>query len=133
MDNRVRSIRMCSCTALAALGLLCGASSAMAQTTATLTGSIEDTSGGVLPGAQLTLRQPDTGLVRTMVSDRDGRFVFAVLPAGTYDLRAELSGFRTVVRRGLALTVAATASVTLVMTVLAWWSLLSLVPITFLP
>ncbi len=117
MDNRVRSIRMCSCTALAALGLLCGASSAMAQTTATLTGSIEDTSGGVLPGAQLTLRQPDTGLVRTMVSDRDGRFVFAVLPAGTYDLRAELSGFRTVVRRGLALTVAATASVTLVMTV----------------
>ena len=117
MDNRVRSIRTCSGAALAALGLLVGASSAMAQTTATLTGIIEDTSGGVLPGAQLTLRQPDTGLARMMVSGRDGRFVFAVLPAGTYDLRAELSGFRTVVRQGLQLTVAATASVTLVMTV----------------
>ena len=48
----------------------------------------------MLPGVALTLTQPSTGLTRTTVSGRDGRFVLAVLPAGAYELRAELSGFR---------------------------------------
>ena len=49
---------------------------------------------------QLTLTQPDTGLTRTAVTGTDGRFVFAGLPAGAYELRAELSGFGTQVRHG---------------------------------
>ena len=63
-----------------------------AQTSATLTGQVADSSQAVLPGVALTLTQPSTGLTRTAVSGRDGRFVLAVLPAGAYELRAELAG-----------------------------------------
>src|SRR5204862_6659011 len=70
----------------------------------------------VLPGVALTLTQSNTGLTRTAVSGRDGRFVLAVLPAGTYELRAELSGFRTTVQT-VQVTVGETLSITLVMAV----------------
>jgi hypothetical protein len=86
-----------------------------AQTAATLTGTIADASGGALPGVHLSLRNAGTGLIRTATSGTDGRFVFAGIPAGTYELRAELSGFRTVVRQGLAVSVAQSLSVPLVM------------------
>ena len=118
MDQWLRSMLIRGVAAAAAIVLISGAgSSAIAQTAATLTGVVEDPSGGVLPGVQLTLRQEETGLTRVAVSGRDGRFVFTVLPAGVYDLRAELSGFQTIVRQGLPVTVAATVNVPLVMTV----------------
>ena len=105
-------------TVLAAfLGLTLGTRLASAQTAATLTGTIADASGGALPGVQLSLRNAGTGLIRTATSGTDGRFVFAGIPAGTYELRAELSGFRTVVRQGLAVSVAQSLSVPLVMEV----------------
>jgi hypothetical protein len=85
--------------------LVLTASSAIAQTTATLNGSFLDTSGQVLPGVQVTLRQPSTGLVRSTVTDTNGRFVLAVLPSGVYELRAELSGFRAVSRADITITV----------------------------
>ena len=118
MDQWLRSVWTRGIAAAVAIVLISGAgSSAIGQTAATLSGVVEDPSGGVLPGVQLTLRQEETGLTRVAVSGRDGRYVFAVLPAGVYDLRAELSGFQTLVRQGLAVTVAATVNVPLVMTV----------------
>ena len=57
--------------------LLVAASPAAAQTAATITGIVGDTSGGVLPGARITLRQAATGLTRTVTTPADGRFVFA--------------------------------------------------------
>src|SRR5687768_10914150 len=106
-------------TTVLALLLVIGVSArpSAAQTAANLTGSIVDSSGGALPGVQLTLRNAGTGLVRTATTGADGRFVFAGIPAGAYELRAELSGFRTVVRQGLAVTVAQTLSLPLVMEV----------------
>ncbi|HET7697559.1 MAG TPA: carboxypeptidase regulatory-like domain-containing protein [Vicinamibacterales bacterium] len=94
-----------------------GAAPALAQTSATLTGTITDTSGGALPGVALTLRNTGTGLTRAATSTPEGRFVFAGIPAGAYDLRAELSGFRPVVRQGLTVTVAQSLTVPLVMEV----------------
>jgi hypothetical protein len=79
-----------------------------AQTTATITGSITDTSGGALPGVHLTLEHVATGLVRTLVTGPDGRFVFAGIPVDGYSLRAELTGFRPLIRQGLELTVGQT-------------------------
>ena len=90
---------------------------AAAQTSANLTGTVVDTSGGALPGVALSLRNTGTGLTRAATSTPDGRFVFAGIPAGTYDLRAELSGFRPAVRRGLAVSVAQSLTVPLVMEV----------------
>ncbi|MQA31875.1 MAG: TonB-dependent receptor plug domain-containing protein [Luteitalea sp.] len=92
-----------------------GPATAHAQTTATMTGTISDASGAALPGVRLTLRHTATGLTRTLVTGNDGRFVFAGAPVGDYELRAELSGFRTVVRQGLQLTVGETVSLPLAM------------------
>jgi hypothetical protein len=95
--------------AILTLALLSATSASLqAQTAATLTGSLLDRSGGVLAGAQLTLRETATGLTRTSLTADDGRFVIAGLAAGEYELRAERSGFRPVVRQGLVLTVGET-------------------------
>jgi Carboxypeptidase regulatory-like domain len=67
---------------------------ARAQTSATLTGTIVDTSGGVLPDARIAVRQVETGLTRQAVTGVDGRFVFAAMPVGEYDVQVERSGFR---------------------------------------
>jgi hypothetical protein len=90
---------------------------ALAQTTATITGTISDTSGGALPGVQLTLEQTQTGLVRTLTTGSDGRFVFPGLPVGEYALRAELQGFRPLLRQGLIITVGQVITVPLEMAV----------------
>jgi hypothetical protein len=98
--------------------LLSGAAApGFAQTAATLTGTVVDSSGGALPGVALTLRNTGTGLTRAATSTPDGRFVFAGIPAGTYDLRADLSGFRSIVRQALSVTVAQSLTVPLVLDV----------------
>jgi hypothetical protein len=95
--------------------LLLGASPAAAQTSATLAGRVEDTNGHVLPGVTVTATHVDTSAVRTLVTDAGGRFTFSGLPAGEYRLRAEIAGFRPLVRTGVRLTVAQEASITLAM------------------
>ena len=70
------------------------ATSAMAQTTTgVISGIITDAQGGVLPGVTVTARNVDTGVSRTVVTEGDGRFRFAALQPGPYELKAELSGF----------------------------------------
>ncbi len=70
-------------------------------TTATLRGVVLDASGAVLPGTTITLRNRDTGFTRSTVTDGTGGYVLPYVPAGTYELAAELSGFKTLVRQGL--------------------------------
>ena len=78
---------------------------AAAQTTATLSGSIVDSSGALLPGVLITVRQLTTGFTRTATTAADGRFVVAGISAGPYELRAELSGFRPAMRADIVVTV----------------------------
>jgi len=78
---------------------------AAAQTSGTLTGRAVDTSGGVLPGVTIAARHLERGVERATVTGPDGRYVMAALPVGAYDVRAELAGFKAVVRQGVALTV----------------------------
>jgi hypothetical protein len=87
------------------------------QTTATLAGHIFDPSGGALPGTVVTVRQVETGLQRSVTADAQGRYSLAALPPGTYEIRAELSGFRPLLRRGVTLTIGEAAVVDLKMTV----------------
>ena len=95
--------------------LLLAPATARAQTSGTITGIVADASGGALPGVQLTLRNVATGLTRASGTGVQGRFVFAGIPAGEYELRADLSGFRPLIRQRLAVSVAQTLSVALVM------------------
>ena len=64
-----------------------------AQTGASVIGTVTDTEGGVLPGVTMTLRNIDTGVVRTIVTEGDGVYRFAGLAPGRYDLKSELVGF----------------------------------------
>jgi hypothetical protein len=81
---------------------------AAAQTSASISGTVQDTNGGVLPGVTITVRNLQTELIRTDVTGPEGRFVVAGLPPGEYQLRAELSGFRPYVRRDVHLTIGQT-------------------------
>ena len=77
-----------------AMSLLTGSLAAQAVT-GTLLGTITDTSGAVMPGASVTLKNVNTGLTRTLVTDAAGEYTAPSLPTGKYTVVAELSGFKT--------------------------------------
>jgi hypothetical protein len=89
---------------LAVLIVVVPARAAWGQTTGTITGVLSDSSGGVLPGVTVVARHLETDLARVTVSAGDGNFVFATLPAGPYELRAELRGFKPLTVTGITLT-----------------------------
>jgi hypothetical protein len=84
-----------------------------AQTVATLVGRTVDANGDDLPGVRVTATNTETGAARTTTSDDTGRFTIAGLPVGDYTVRAELNGFRPLVRSGVRLNVAQQAAVVL--------------------
>ena len=63
------------------------------QGTGTISGTIQDESGGVLPGVTVTVTNTGTGGAQTGVSNPQGRYEIRNLPAGRYDVRGDLPGF----------------------------------------
>src|SRR5437899_9858075 len=78
------------------------ASPALAQT-GQINGVIADNTGGVVPGATVKAVEVATGLSRDTVTGVDGRYTFTALRPTTYDITAELTGFRTSQRKGVLL------------------------------
>ncbi|MBI1872617.1 MAG: TonB-dependent receptor [Acidobacteria bacterium] len=78
------------------------ASPALAQT-GQINGAITDNSGAVVPGATVKAVEAATGLSRDTVTGVDGRYIFTSLRPTTYDITAELPGFRTSQRKGVLL------------------------------
>ena len=74
------------------------------QNTATLTGTVRDTSGAAIPGVSVTLENVSRGVTRTSTADSNGFFSFDFVIVGTYTLTASQSGFANTVRSGLDLT-----------------------------
>ena len=73
-----------------------------AQTTsASISGSVQDSQGGVLPGVTVTMTSRTQGNVLTAVTDNGGRFVFPIVRPDTYTLQATLPGFKTAERTNL--------------------------------
>ena len=90
MDTRM--YRLALAMSLAVLLLPAGA---RAQTsTGKIVGVVQDTSGGVLPGVSIVVRNVGTGAARDTVSDDRGQFEISNLAPGRYQLEAELQGFR---------------------------------------
>jgi hypothetical protein len=86
--------------------LMCLAFPAGAQEiTAQLQGVVADASGGVLPGATVTIRRVETGRTVEVVSNTEGRYIAAGLEPGTYEVTFALSGFQPVTVRGVKLSV----------------------------
>src|SRR5437588_6235244 len=90
--------RPCAAIALV-LALAPAAAFGQRATTGTVTGKIADSSGAVLPGVTVLLKSPEALGEVTAVSDAQGIYRVANLPPATYDVRAELSGFQSVVRQ----------------------------------
>ena len=82
-----------------------------------LTGIVTDAQGGVVPGVEVTVTNQATGTTRTVISDDVGRYTFAQLSPGTYEIRAELTGFQTTVVSDVALRVNSSAREDLVLQV----------------
>jgi hypothetical protein len=80
-------------------------------TTSTLSGVAVDTSGAVLPGADVTIRHAATGFTQSAVTNAEGAFSFPGLNIGTYSVTVKLSGFKTFVSNDVVLTSGAGASV----------------------
>jgi carboxypeptidase family protein len=70
-----------------------------------VSGVVRDSSGGVLPGVEVTITKTDTGSVRTVFTGADGAYVFPNLPVGPYKLKVVLQGFNTYVQEGIVLQV----------------------------
>src|SRR5262245_18729104 len=84
--------------------LLCSSNYVDAQvTTATLIGLVRDNSAAVIPGASVLATHEGTGVSRDGVTDANGEFVFSALPSGSYTVRIELTGFKTLQNRGMQL------------------------------
>lgn len=104
--------------AVLAVAILAVAPAALAQsqaTTGVIEGTVVDQEGDALPGAVVTLENVLTDFRRTLVSDARGRFRGVLLPLGDYDVRVELEGFTTVVRKGVELGVGSTVNLTIEM------------------
>src|SRR5437868_13579949 len=69
-----------------------------AQTLGTITGEVKDASGAVVPGVTVTTLNKATNAVRTTTSNAAGLFEFPALQPGTYTVKSELEGFKTVSR-----------------------------------
>ena len=71
-------------------------------------GTITDSSGAVLAKVTVKAADPQTGLQRTVASDTSGQFRLTGLPPGSYELTAQLTGFATGVRKGVAVVLGQT-------------------------
>jgi hypothetical protein len=70
----------------------------VAQPTGTITGTVADESGAVIPNATITIFDKATGLSRSVKTNAEGYFSAVALPAGDYDVKAEVAGFHTLAR-----------------------------------
>ncbi len=68
---------------------------ALAQSTATLEGTVRDPSGAVAPGVKIAVRNQGTGVERTTETESDGNYVVPALEPGVYRVEARAEGFRT--------------------------------------
>jgi outer membrane receptor protein involved in Fe transport len=77
---------------------------------ANLTGVVKDSSGAIVPNAQVRLESADTGAVRETATNQQGEYRFDLVAPGTYTLTFMVAGFQTQVVKGLALAVGQTVT-----------------------
>src|SRR5262245_35629556 len=98
-----RSLKSCSALAMT-LMLLCSIV-VRAQDTTTLSGTVSDPQGKVIPGASITLSNSATGVSRTAKSSDDGSYLITQIQPGNYTVRVEATGFKAAVRENVQLLI----------------------------
>jgi len=117
-ERRKYSRELTLCCTATLLWALIGPHALFAQfTTASLSGTVVDPSGGAVPGATVTVQNSGTAFSRATKTGSSGDYLFPSLPVGEYVLTVTKSGFQTYEQKGIVLTVnrSATQIVTLQM------------------
>src|SRR5882724_3237389 len=83
----------------------------------TILGTIQDQQGAVIPNAEISARNLETGQVRKTNADGSGNYRVASVPAGSYEVSATAAGFKTEVRTGVGVTVGGDINVSFALTV----------------
>ena len=81
------------------------------QITGSIRGTVTDSTGAVVQGATVTVKQSETDLSRTAATNRGGNYVVLELPVGTYRLQITAKGFKEYVQTGISVDVNQSASV----------------------
>lgn len=108
MSLLLRHAKYGICVLVLGLFAACMPLVASAQENASVTGSVTDPTGAVIPGATVTLTNPATGDTRSVTSNSDGLYNFPGLNHGTYTLKVEAQGFKQFQKTGIVVDVAAT-------------------------
>jgi hypothetical protein len=101
------------------LGSAVPALAQLGSSTAQLNGTVTDESGGTVAKANITLREMDTNLSYSTVSRDSGYYVIPNVPPGRYELKVSYTGFANYTQTGIALTVAQTATLNIILRVAA--------------
>lgn len=88
--------QLSACIALAFV-----ASVVNAQSTASISGIVRDTGGGVVPGATVIVKEDSTARTYEVVTGADGSYQVPALLAGSYTVTASLAGFKTAEAKGI--------------------------------
>ena len=84
-------------------GLLCSTAARAQVGAATLSGQVQDASGAVVPDADVTIRDEQSGAERKVASNSAGAFTFAAVPSGNYDVIVTHQGFKSFTKNGIHL------------------------------
>src|SRR6202167_1409933 len=91
--------------------LLCVSGAAFAQDTGTFTGTVHDSSGAVVVGAEVNVSSSAIGMNKTVTTNTDGDWVTPYIPNGTYNITVTAKGFKKYEAKGVVLRVGQTAKV----------------------
>ena len=118
--NRATRSHMVATIVIFALGLVFAATRLSAQSqafTATISGTVTDSTGSLVSGAKVTLASAERGITRTFVTKESGTYTITLLQPADYNLKVEQPGFQTYEQRGISLSAGATATQNIVMSV----------------
>src|SRR5215218_3959675 len=91
MKDKFRSV---ICVIMGAILFTAFAIAIQAQTQGEITGLVTDSSGAVIPGANVTVTNKATGAARKVTTNSEGLYAFPSLPPGVYELKVEQSSFK---------------------------------------
>jgi len=117
MLSQIRKHLTRSIVFVAALVLvsLCGGLANAQTVTGTVQGVVSDSKGAVIAGAEVTVRNVETGQTRTMKTNADGYYVATFLPLGRYNISSSASGFTSVTQESIEITLNQTRDINITM------------------
>lgn len=103
--------RVLTSIARVALFLTIATSIAFSQSTGSISGTVTDPSGDVIPGAQVQISQVETNQIRSLVTDSGGRYTADLLQLGHYTIRVTAAGFQAAEKSDIVLEAQANLAV----------------------